>query len=1231
VEALRLEVAELQDADHWRWLLTDPDGGFLADHQVELDRRDPEYVAFADLAAFLRRQADPERRLASEAELVARVGDWIGRRVLGPAVGRAMVEASPAVVRVMVPAAADFLLYRPLELAHAGADGGPARPLAVQDVSLVFEVEGEAPAMAKQPVGDELRMLAVFSLPSEGTALALRRERYQLVRVVRRVAGRQRRAVELHVLQYGVTRRRLEEALSDGRGWDVLHVSGHGLAGGLLLERPDGTGDLLHTPELVRLLRPARRRLKLVALSSCQSAAATAAETRRWLELVVPQALEAEADAEARQPPLPALARELVGKLGCTVLAMRYPVVDDFAIDLDERVYEGLLGRDQDLPRALQLALPAAVGGRPTTGAPALSVATPTLVGSLAASLRLRPPPGQPNFNVDTQKMDYFPHEPERFVGRAGPMARASAALAPANRHVGVLFHGMAGAGKTACALELAYRHETSFGQLVWWQAPELGREIATSLRDLAVALETQLPGLVMVPSVDSADQLARLLPRLTQLLEEQAVLLVLDNLESLLTDQGAWRDPRWASLLAALTGHRGESRVVLTSRVPPSGLDEHVQVQPVHALSLNESLLLARELPNLGHLVREDPATRDRGEDVPSGWSLVRRTLALVQGHPKLLELADAVAADPAALAAHLAAADQATAEDDRDRLVAFFDQGETELAAGHFVRALGDWTRQATTALPGGAALLFGVLCCLEDADRVESVVDAVWPGVLEELGQAGEPPVLTMALAPLVERGLVATEADPVGYRVHPGVAEAGRAQAGGRVQRVVDQVLARYWKGVFARAIEAEGGEVGGLVLRAGRGAAPYLLRLEDWAGASRLLQQVLFRDHSPATVQAVLPLLRRIAEATRGSDRELADMGVLAGALREVQPDVAEAQLRELRERAVAEDRHDLASSAAVDLIDLLRHTGRLEEALRLTEQAASSTRRAGAGPWTQLDIQGQRLRLLAALGRDQEVLTEIRLLENQLATLPERSQQPEAVQPWSVREDVFDTARLAASNLGRWPEALAFNAEVLRSLRARGATDYEVAFSRFNDYFPLLRLGELDSAERLLRECREVSEAEGDLKMLGKTLSALADLEAERGRPGEAVRFEEIALRYKYAVMDPVAIPVSHHNLATHLWWSGGDRTLVLAHRLAAALIWYRSASGQLSVALETLANDVAAAGAPPLAISFGELSARVGQVEGVRLSDLVARLPRRKASDDEDLAELLRLARAAK
>ena len=95
MDTLRLEVAEFVDADHWRWLLTDRSGNFVADHQVALDRTDPEYVAFADLAAYLRREAVPDRRLASEAELVARVGGWIGRQVLGEA-GRTRPWSTPA-------------------------------------------------------------------------------------------------------------------------------------------------------------------------------------------------------------------------------------------------------------------------------------------------------------------------------------------------------------------------------------------------------------------------------------------------------------------------------------------------------------------------------------------------------------------------------------------------------------------------------------------------------------------------------------------------------------------------------------------------------------------------------------------------------------------------------------------------------------------------------------------------------------------------------------------------------------------------------------------------------------------------------------------------------------------------------------------------------------------------------------------------------------------------------
>src|SRR5690606_8661014 len=108
-----------------------------------------------------------------------------GARVLGERVGARIVERAPVTVRVRVPPEAELLLLRPSELAHV--DGVPLA--ARGDVSLVYEVE--TPARGKPPVGDRLRMLAVFSLPTESTALGLRRERYELGRLIRHLAGDQ--------------------------------------------------------------------------------------------------------------------------------------------------------------------------------------------------------------------------------------------------------------------------------------------------------------------------------------------------------------------------------------------------------------------------------------------------------------------------------------------------------------------------------------------------------------------------------------------------------------------------------------------------------------------------------------------------------------------------------------------------------------------------------------------------------------------------------------------------------------------------------------------------------------------------------------------------------------------------------------------------------------------------------------------------------------------------------
>ena len=283
-------------------------------------------------------------------------------------------------------------------------------------------------------------MLAVFSLPTATSVLALRRERFELARLVRRIAARQRRRVELTVVQYGATRERLAAVAEAGDGWDVLHLSGHGGRGQFLLETATGRPDPVDTGELVGLLAPLRGRVRLAVVSACESAAATTAETLRWLGLEE-QAQQFEQQAEQRdcrpggdgrrgEPVMTGVARAVAGRLGCAVVAMRYPVADDFAIAFAEELYERLLGvrdaqpgsRGQPLGTALARAVARAAGPEPTPARPVLSLATPVLLGGQAAGLVLDVPRGQP--------------EPGPGAGAdAGVPARAGAVRRPGPGH----------------------------------------------------------------------------------------------------------------------------------------------------------------------------------------------------------------------------------------------------------------------------------------------------------------------------------------------------------------------------------------------------------------------------------------------------------------------------------------------------------------------------------------------------------------------------------------------------------------------------------------------------------------------------------------------------------------------------------------------------------------------------------------------------------------------------
>jgi tetratricopeptide (TPR) repeat protein len=1249
---LRLEVRDFEGPLRWRWLLCEEGSGApLADHLVDLAGAVGEFEAFTDLYRYLRHYAVPDRRTSSETEIAARVGAWAGEAVLGRRVCDAIVAAVPVTVRVVVPERAGFVLSWPLELAYAGG-----RPLAARgDVTLAYDLApdlaGRGPGAGPGTPSDGrgLRMLAVFSLPTATSVLALRRERFELARLVRRIAARQRRRVELTVVQYGATRERLAAVAEAGDGWDVLHLSGHGGRGEFLLETVDGSPDPVGTGELVGLLAPLRGRVRLTVVSACESAAATTAETLRWVRLEeqaeqFEQQAQQEVGAAAAarggaEPVMTGVARAVADRLGCAVVAMRYPVVDDFAVAFAEELYERLLGlrdalpgsRGQPLGVALARAVARAAGPEPTPARPVLSLATPVLLGGQAAGLVLEVPRGQPDLDPALVRMQEFPPEPERFVGRAQAMAKASTALAPGSEQTGALLHGMAGSGKTACALELAYRHQDSFAAAAFWQAPLADDEFGGALASLAARLEVQLGefGFAMSDKITTIESLARFVPRLRRLLEEAGVLLVLDNLETLLTPAGAWRDPRWEPLMAALTSHGGESRVILSSRIPPARLAESVLALPVHALDLAESAALARELPGLRGLLHAD-AGPERDADqaaVAADRDLVRRVLHVVQGHPKLMELADAAATDPARLTARLTAAEITAGGQVLD---AFFRDGTTTLNAVQFLDALTSWTTAILGGFPAPARLMAQFLACLEDNDRQSWIIDANWADLWRRLGQPGDPPGPAPLLAALAAAAIIQPDPPPgqdqdspapVTYRMHPGIAQAVRATIPGQVQAATDTELAATWQQVIEQARQPEGCEAGGVIVRAGLAAAPYLLRLQDWGTAGRLLEQALMRDASPATTQAALPAQRAIAAATQAPK----DLCRLASSLASIDPAEAEPLLRDTLTQAATDKNFTTAATVARELSNLLMNAGRLREALDMAGQTAQYNRRAGLGPWTQLAGQSQQLQILGRMGQHRHVLDQIQALRDQMDELPSTSGN-ETIEPWQVRELILGIGRSSAQALGEWQQCLDLNAAILASERARGASAYEITRSGYNDAGPLMQLGRLADAERILLKTQQAFEDQDD-PQLHVVLTARALLEDTRRRPQQALELQRTAMRLAYVRPKPRDIAISHNNLARYLQKTRADPAAARAHLLAAALLYQLSGMAHdLGVTRRALAAELRRdAGCENLPGTIDEVIRVAEQTEGVYLDRLITALrPDRQAVADA-LAEILR------
>ena len=1212
---LQLDAVDFSGSASWRWVLSDESGGTVATYDVRLDETCWQFEAFLDVHGYLAWQAAPDRQAKDVARIIRQVGEWIATEVFGPIADELVRQARwrHVTARVVVPDEARELLFRPLELAHVNG-----RPLAVQDVTLVMQASPEDARITLNG-RKRLRVLGLFSLPEGGQTLNLRRERQALVELIHGIAATEM-AADVRVLQYGVTRQLLKDVLTEAEGWDIVHISGHGSPGELLLETAEGKSDRVGAAQLADLLKLAREHVKLVTVSACWSAALTVLEQRRRLGLPVVEGAWEPQDAGGSPA---TLATELTDRLGCAVLAMRYPVDDEFAITLTKTLYNLLAAKNQPLPLAVSQALKQF---SQTTSA--LLLATPVLFGGAAAGLRLGAPErdGPDNHDPVALKLAGFPPQPERFVGRTGVMARASACLARNSRVPGVLLHGMPGGGKTACALELAYGHEHTFDRLVWYKAPDQGMAINGALTEFALTLERYLDQFQMAHLVSDEKKLAGFLPKLTELMRQRRVLIVIDNAESLLSETGEWCDERWGQVVDALCSHAGLGRVVLTSRLVPAGLlpgaapTRGLHVEAVDALSADEALLLTRELPDLRKLINGDVAGIERHV----ARRLARRALEAAQGHPKLLQLANSQAAYPDQLAALVEAGDQAWREQG-GLPEGFFTSGtgESTAAPGDYWHVLAAWSQAVSVTLTAGGRDLFWLLCCLEEPDRVRPVLEGNWAGLWHRLDRDGQPPGLDLSLAAISARGLAAiregTEHADESYALHPGIAAAGRTQAGEPFRHAVDAEAAIYWAGTYQRASGADGGIVHtGLLVRAGLGAVPYLVRLQRWDHAAMLLEGAFNQDPSRANAVAVLPAIEQIARHAPRRD------GTVALVLEVIDPAAGEARARVALHAAIDRGDYHAAAAVAGQLAYRCRETGRLAEALALTEKVADYTRQAGLGAWTQLSAEGRRLQVLIEMGQADQVLAEVTRLRAHMDTLPATEGPNDTTAAWKVREVLLDTGRDAAARLGRWTDALDLSAAIAASERDRAAPRTVIARTQFNGYEPLLRLGRTQQALDLLQDCLATFRDAHDAPMIANILTALADTEEERGHGDAAVRLECDALRYAYLADDILGTAISYHNLGGYLARHTQRPAAAFASHLASALIGALAGTQDGDSVREAAIDlrEFGEAAAPPKNVA--DLCDRLADFPGTDLPGLLATLSPDAGTTERTLSDLV-------
>ncbi|QHO90995.1 hypothetical protein CWT12_06220 [Actinomyces sp. 432] len=575
----------------------------LENHSPAQDRdRTPLLDALDEMGAALTRVFLPGEAGAALSQIIAKA------------------EAQTVPVELALDASArQDLRDLPWEAMHVPGTG---QPLALHHLVTFFRKAVASPAPRRVP--GPLRIVVAIASPIEGGAGTLD---YQAELRAITTAVREARSANagVRIVQFATTeeiRRALEQ-----ENPHVLHISGHGAAGLLVLEDERGAARRVSAQELIKEAIPAGGMPPLICLAACETNASADAETASFAD-------------------------ELVAAGAPIVIGTEDAVSDHYATLVFSKVYAELAAAPQPDPvyalaqarRELGRICAESSNPRHQTEQVLAGWSVVTVQASSCGRQITAPPEKKAQSSVPLASVRAMNSLPSLgtgfFVGRRREQLRVPRLLL-SDTHAGVVFHGIGGIGKSTLTAEVLRRTAELQPVLVVDMrgtalVEELFQRIVSRLRinfsdQLTDPEVNQLLGLLANTKIGWSERLELLQGTL---LQQLPLILVLDNFEDNLTfTDGAYRltDPLLAEFLAQFLAAPGRGRLLVTCRYRftlPEDATTALEWIALEPLSFAETTHLAWSLPQLDALDISD----------------LRTLWAGVGGHPRTLETVDAL-----------------------------------------------------------------------------------------------------------------------------------------------------------------------------------------------------------------------------------------------------------------------------------------------------------------------------------------------------------------------------------------------------------------------------------------------------------------------------------------------------------------------------------------------------------------------------------------------------------